>query len=309
VDQDEFCERMWPRLVAACVSYTGSTPLGEDLAQEALTRALVRWKRISTMDAPEAFVMTIAMNLARSHWRRRRIERRFATSGGLAMGTRASSPHDLVAAQVDVRAALLELAERQWMAVVLRFQADLSVAQTARVMGCAEGTVKALTHRGSSFDAAVAILTVHHWHDLDRGLAEMKRVARRQIIFTWDPEFRPELWIVSDYVPAIGVMERARFTSLEHVIEVLDAHTVQPFEIPHDFTDGFQAAYWRRPEAYLDPEIRAASSTFAVLAAEEVEPGIERLRRDLASGEWTRRFRDLLDVASLDYGYRVITAG
>jgi RNA polymerase sigma-70 factor (ECF subfamily) len=76
VDQDEFCERMWPRLVAACVSFTGSAVLGEDLAQEALIRALLRWKRITGMEAPEAYVMTIAMNLARSQWRRQDPRRR-----------------------------------------------------------------------------------------------------------------------------------------------------------------------------------------------------------------------------------------
>jgi SAM-dependent methyltransferase len=160
-----------------------------------------------------------------------------------------------------------------------------------------------------TFDAATAILTVHHWRGLDRGLAEMKRVSRRQVIFTWDPHHYPELWIVSDYVPAIGLMERARFTSIDHVVAALDAHTVEAFEIPYDFTDGFQAAFWRRPDAYLDPQVRAASSTFAVLAPEQVEPGIERLRRDLASGDGQRRNHELLAADSIDYGYRLIVAG
>jgi SAM-dependent methyltransferase len=172
-----------------------------------------------------------------------------------------------------------------------------------------QGVAEAIPFPDAAFDAAMAILTVHHWTDLDAGLAELRRVARRQVVFTWDPEFHPELWIVSDYVPAIGVMERARFTSIDHVADVLRARTVRAFEIPHDFTDGFQAAYWRRPEAYLDPQTRAASSTFAVLPAEDVEPGIERLRRDLASGAWVRRHRELLTKETFDYGYRLIVAG
>jgi SAM-dependent methyltransferase len=176
---------------------------------------------------------------------------------------------------------------------------------TRRVQGVAE----ALPFPDASFDAAMAILTVHHWRDLHRGLAEMKRVARRQVIFTWDPHHDQELWIVSDYVPSIGVMERARFTPLAEVIEALDAHTVQHFEIPHDFTDGFQAAFWRRPEAYLDPQIRAASSTFAELPPSVVEPGIDQLRRDLASGAWVRTHADLLAANSVDYGHRVVVAG
>jgi hypothetical protein len=84
---------------------------------------------------------------------------------------------------------------------------------------------------------------------------------------------------------------------------------VATFEIPHDFTDGFQAAFWRRPEMYLDPTVRSASSTFASLPRDKVEPGIERLRRDLASGEWQRRYGDLLSKERVDYGYRLIVAG
>ena len=81
------------------------------------------------------------------------------------------------------------------------------------------------------------------------------------------------------------------------------------FEIPHDFTDGFQAAFWRNPEAYLDPRIRAASSTFASLPPELVEPGISQLRRDLESGVWASEHSDLLGLDSVDYGYRVVVAG
>jgi hypothetical protein len=84
---------------------------------------------------------------------------------------------------------------------------------------------------------------------------------------------------------------------------------VSTFEIPHDFTDGFQAAFWRRPEMYLNPSIRSASSTFACLPSEVVEPGIQRLRRDLESGEWHRKYGDLMDKESVDYGHRLIVAG
>jgi hypothetical protein len=150
---------------------------------------------------------------------------------------------------------------------------------------------------------------VHHWDDLDRGLAELRRVSRRQVVFTWDPDHRPQLWIVADYVPAIGAMEAARFASVPHIVAALGAHTVSTFEIPHDFTDGFQAVFWRRPEMYLDPAIRSASSTFASLPPEEVDPGMARLRRDLESGDWHRTYGDLLSKERVDYGYRLIVAG
>jgi SAM-dependent methyltransferase len=172
-----------------------------------------------------------------------------------------------------------------------------------------QGTAEHLPFDDATFDVAMAVLTVHHWAHLDQGLAELRRVSRRQVIFTWDPDHRPQLWIAADYVPAIRAMEAARFALVPHVVAALGAHTVSPFEIPHDFTDGFQAAFWRRPEMYLDPEVRSASSTFASLPPDEVEPGIERLRRDLASGEWQRKYGDLLSEESVDYGYRLIVAG
>ncbi|MFE2485106.1 hypothetical protein ACFXI6_52790 [Streptomyces mirabilis] len=96
---------------------------------------------------------------------------------------------------------------------------------------------------------------------------------------------------------------------MTEVADALDAHTVTPFPIPHDFTDGFQCAYWRRPECYLDPAIRQASSTFAQLPPPVVEPAIARLRADLASGTWHRRHADLLDRQNMDYGYRLLIAG
>ncbi|MFD7838144.1 class I SAM-dependent methyltransferase [Streptomyces sp. NPDC059761] len=160
-----------------------------------------------------------------------------------------------------------------------------------------------------AFDAAMAVLTVHHWPDLRRGLGELRRVSRRQAVFTWDPEHRPELWVVEDYLPEIRELDASRFTPLADVVEALDAHTVLPFPIPHDFTDGLQTAYWRRPESYLDPAVRAASSTFATLPASVVEPAMERLRADLESGAWHRRHARLLEQESVDYGYRLVVAG
>ena len=155
----------------------------------------------------------------------------------------------------------------------------------------------------------MAILTVHHWDDLDQGLAELCRVSRRQVVFTWDPDHRPRRWIATDYVPAIGAMEAARFAFVPRTVAALGAHTVTTFEIPHDFTDGFQAAFWRRPEMYLDPTVRSASSTFASLPRAAVELGIERLRRDLESGHWKWTYGYLFAKEKVDHGYRLIVAG
>jgi SAM-dependent methyltransferase len=166
-----------------------------------------------------------------------------------------------------------------------------------------------LPFRNGSFDAAMAVMTVHHWQDLHRGLAELHRVSRRQVVVTWDPTHRPRLWLLDEYLPEIRELEHARFTPLSEVTDALDAHTVLPFPIPHDFTDGFQIAYWRRPEFYLDPVARQASSTFAQLPPAVVEPAIARLRADLQSGAWQRRHADLLCQEGVDYGYRLLIAG
>ena len=171
------------------------------------------------------------------------------------------------------------------------------------------GTAEHLPFDNGTFDVALAILTVHHWQDLNAGLAELRRVATRQVLFTWDPDHFRKLWITTDYVPAIDDLETNRFTSLRSIVDALGAHTVETFEIPHDFTDGFQAAFWRRPEMYLDSEVRAASSTFASLSSSLVLPGIERLRRDLETGKWHETYGELLAEEKLDFGHRIVIAG
>jgi SAM-dependent methyltransferase len=172
-----------------------------------------------------------------------------------------------------------------------------------------QAKAEALPFGNHSFDAAMAVMTVHHWSDLALGLREMRRVGRRQIVFTWDPDHDRELWIVTEYLPVLRRIERSRFPPIDRLVEVLGAHTVVPFEIPFDFSDGYQPAFWRRPEAYLDPRVRAASSTFAQLSDDVVEPAMERLRADLSSGAWAARHQDLLELDCVDYGYRLLVAG
>jgi SAM-dependent methyltransferase len=174
-----------------------------------------------------------------------------------------------------------------------------------RVLAVAES----LPFSTRSFDASMATLTVHHWSDLRRGVDEMRRVARRQVVFTWDPDHERQLWLHSEYMPEMGAFERRRFPPLAQVVDLIGAHTVVRFDIPHDFTDGFQHAFWRRPEAFLDPRIRAASSLFAIVPAGTVGPALERLRADLASGAWADRHGDLRTSEAVDYGYRLLIGG
>jgi len=172
-----------------------------------------------------------------------------------------------------------------------------------------QASAESLPFPAGTFDAAMAIMTIHHWTDFRAGLAEMRRVAHRQLLFTWDKDHDEELWIVSEYVPEIRDLEHARFPSLREITDALGGGEVVAFPIPHDFVDGYQPAFWRRPQAYLDARVRAASSTFATLPDRVVEPAMRRLEADLASGAWARRHGDLLDRATVDYGYRLIVRG
>ena len=158
----------------------------------------------------------------------------------------------------------------------------------------------------ATFDAAMALLTVHHWSNLDAGLAELRRVSRRQVVLTWDQAVFARFWLVTEYLPEIAEHERT-LPSLEAVRDGLDA-TVYPVRVPADCLDGFLGAYWRRPAAYLDPQVRAAMSGIALLDQHAVEHALARLRSDLDSGHWHRRHADLLAADSMDLGYRLLVA-
>ncbi len=153
-------------------------------------------------------------------------------------------------------------------------------------------------------DIVMAILSVHHWDDRTRAFAELGRVARRRIVFlTWDPD-APEFWLTDDYFPALQKQDRMDFPALSEFCRTYGRVTFVPVLIPHDCTDGFARAYWRRPHALLDPAVRAATSTFWKI--DEVESGVARLKRDLESGKWVRRHGHLLARDALDVGYRLV---
>jgi SAM-dependent methyltransferase len=174
------------------------------------------------------------------------------------------------------------------------------------VRGCAE----MLPFPDDAFDVVLALLTVHHWDDVDAGLRELRRVAPRQIVLTWDPErmTAESFWLTRDYLPEASGEEWG-FAALPEVLAGLPAARVEPVPIAHDCRDGFFRAYWRRPEAYLDPDVRASISALALLDDAALAPGLARLRSDLESGAWRERYADLLDVDALDLGYRLVVAG
>lgn len=146
-DFAEFCAEMHPRLVGALSLYLGDSGVAEELAQEALVRADRHWSRVCTMGRPDAWVVTVGMNLARSQVRRWIVERRATRLLAASDDTRVPDVVDGVAAAVAVREAVASLPERQRRVVVLRYFLDLDVAATGAAMGCSADAVSALTRR------------------------------------------------------------------------------------------------------------------------------------------------------------------
>lgn len=172
---------------------------------------------------------------------------------------------------------------------------------------CLRGSAEALPLETASVDAAMAVLSAHHWSDLERGLREMARVARRRaILLTWVPD-APPFWLTEDYFPQIAAYDRGIFPDSAALVAMLERAIgpvhMEPVPIPHDCTDGFLCAYWRRPESYLSADVRSAMSSFARIDA---EAGLARLRADLSSGRWAERNGHLLALDTLDLGYRIV---
>ena len=170
-----------------------------------------------------------------------------------------------------------------------------------------QAAAEAIPLEDGAVDAALAVLTIHHWPDLERGFAEMRRVARRIVVLTWDPGMAREFWLSAAYLPDDAVeWDVARCPTLETVARLIGPGAeVTPVPVPHDCSDGFFGAFWRRPEAYLDPVVRAGISNLAQFG-DALAPAFDRLAADLESGEWHRRHAGLLGLDELDLGYRIV---
>lgn len=169
-----------------------------------------------------------------------------------------------------------------------------------------QASAEALPFPTGTFDAALAVLTLHHWADWRCGLEEMRRVADRLVIFTIEPREVGSFWLTESYFPEIVGLDRGRCPAVAEVVEYLGNCSVDHIAIPHDCVDGFLAAFWRRPEAYLDPGVRAGMSGFALLEQDVVDRGVARLKSDLDSGDWERRFGHIRSLDALDVCYRLL---
>jgi SAM-dependent methyltransferase len=174
---------------------------------------------------------------------------------------------------------------------------------------CVAATAESLPFEDQSFDAAMAFSTVHHWQDPIAGLREMRRVARRVVVFTCDTSdrsWRRRFWLTRDYLPEVADFSVGR-PSLTELADAIGAR-MEPVLVPWDCADGFFEAYWRRPEAYLDENVRRGLSVWAGVGPDAEQRAVRSLRDDLASGRWAERNRDLVDLEAAELGLRLLIA-
>ena len=184
------------------------------------------------------------------------------------------------------------------------------VMRAQRPQGAApaiEGTAESIPLESGSVDAALAVMTDQHWLDRARGLEEMQRIARKRVVaLAIDLAPRVDFWLMRDYLTEYRPVSGERDPSLYELALAAGTVPIRPVPVPHDCRDGFALSFWRRPEAYLDPAVRAGISIFHLLDQGHVESAMERLAEDIESGAWARRNAELLELDELDLGLRLI---
>jgi SAM-dependent methyltransferase len=187
--------------------------------------------------------------------------------------------------------------------------AVMRAQRPAGAAACVAAAAESLPFEDRSFDAAMAFATVHHWQDPIAGLREMRRVARRVVVFTFDASdtaWFDRFWLTRDYLPEIADV-LAGWPPLSELARSIGART-EPVPIPWDCADGFFEAYWRRPEAYLDEDVRRGISAWAKVGPTVEQRTVHSLRADLVAGRWAERNRDLLDLDAAELGLRLLIA-
>lgn len=164
----------------------------------------------------------------------------------------------------------------------------------------------------SSVDAAISILATHHFANLDKALQEMNRVTKTGAIaiLTFDPRLGKKFWL-NDYFPFIWEDAKRVFPPLSDIATLIQNITQRTVEVstlmlPHDLSDMFLAAGWRQPEVYLNPEVRASMSVFALADSSIFKAGLKLLKQDLNSGEWDAKYGQIKRLKQIDAGYRFL---
>ena len=163
-----------------------------------------------------------------------------------------------------------------------------------------------LPFENSSFSHAMTVLSMHHWENRELAFSEINRVVTEKLVaITWDPKSDP-FWLTRDYFPEIYEMDKRIFPELEELNEYFVEVKISPLLIPSDCKDGLLAAFWKRPEAYLNSKVRQSTSPFSKI--KNLSEGLQKLEDDLASGIWAKNNYTILSSKSLDVGYKVISA-
>jgi hypothetical protein len=195
--------------------------------------------------------------------------------------------------------------------VAVEPSAQMRAQRSRHLAPAIDAAAERLPFDDDAFDAALASMTIHQWSDVEGGLRELRRVTRGPIaIFTFDGDALLDFWM-NDYFPEVVETERSRFPTMSSVVDVLggpDRVEVQVIPIPLDCVDGFGEAYYGRPEAFLEAEVRAAQSGFMKTDPAAVARGVEQLRADLESGAWDARHGALRDQPERLGAIRLIVA-
>lgn len=231
----------------------------------------------------------------------RRADPRIGARIGAALG------QALTVLNVGAGAGSYEPADQLVLAV--EPSAGMRAQRPARLSPAIDARAEALPFDDGAFDAAMAIVTVHHWTDPVAGLRELRRVARGTVlVLTFDVDVLADFWMISDYLPEALADDRARFPTIEAIVEILGDARVEAIAIPADCSDGFFEAHYARPEAYLDPAVRAAQSVWPRLAAGVERRATSALQEDLASGAWDARHGALRRQPTYAGALRLIVA-
>jgi SAM-dependent methyltransferase len=208
---------------------------------------------------------------------------------------------------VGAGAGSYEPADRQVTAV--EPSAEMIAQRPAGSAPVVQASAEELPFAGDSFDAAMAVLTVHHWADAAAGLNEMRRVTRqRLLIVAFDPAALTDLWITHDYFPEMLGLKRRSSGSGEELARALPGASSVQIPVPRDCSDHFFAALWARPEMLLDEEVVRPMWVWQSISEKARREGRERLAADLDSGAWDERYGHLRETAELDVGLRLVVA-
>jgi SAM-dependent methyltransferase len=169
-----------------------------------------------------------------------------------------------------------------------------------------QGKAENLPFNDAAVHVALAISTLHHWEDWRAGIKEMRRVASRVVVLHFDPVVHDDFWLVSEYLPELTDVWRTTPTPAQIAAEIGPGTSIEELPVPWDCVDGFLSAFWRRPAAYLEPEVRRCMSGLQALEQSVVDCAMAELEADLQSGRWQSRQQALLRRREFDGGWRLI---